>query len=267
MDHEHSVLFGLFNRILTALLGSPENAPVWWRDGVTIGGLHVAGVAPKGEHGELLGWLPDHACMVVFVFLVFAVTLPTLSRGFRREGVPAGPQNVLEVFVDFLRGVAKENIHHHPEKYVPIIGGFFFFILLSNLCGVFFFLQPPTANVNVTFALSLTCLVYFLLSGIREHGPVGYLKTFLGPSLVLAVLVFPIEIIGTLARGLSLSMRLYGNIFGEHTATGQFAKLLPIVVPLPMNALGLFTAFLQAYVFALLTAVYVGNAKSHEHGT
>lgn len=265
MHHEHSILFGFFNRILTALFGSPEGAPAWWREGVTVGGFHVDGIAPRGEQGELLGWIPDHVCMVIFVFLVFATTLPVLARGFRREGAPGGAQNVLEVFVDFLRGVAKENIHHHPDTYLPIIGGFFFFITLSNLCGSFFFLQPPTANLNVTFALSLTCLVYFLLSGVREHGPIGYLKTFMGPSLALAALVFTIEVIGTLARGLSLSMRLYGNIFGEHTATNEFGKLFPIVVPWPMNALGLFTAFLQAYVFALLTSVYIGVAKSHEH--
>ncbi len=84
-------------------------------------------------------------------------------------------------------------------------------------------------------------------------------------SVALAVLVFPIEMLGTFARALSLAMRLYGNIFGEHTATGEFVKLVPIVVPWPMNALGIFTALLQAYVFTLLTAVYLNGAVAHEH--
>ncbi len=264
MHHEHSILFGPFNALLTKLFGPVANAPAWWREGITIGGLHVAGVAPHGEEGELLGWVPDHVVMALLVLLFCAVFFPLVARRFRRD-VPGPTQNVLELFVDFLRGVVGENIPHDGEKYLPIVGGFFFFILLANLCGTFFFLQPPTANLNVTFALSITCFVYFNAAGVRAHGLFGYLKRFAGPSLALAVLVFPIEIIGTCARALSLAMRLYGNIFGEHTATGEFVKLVPIVVPWPMNALGIFTALLQAYVFTLLTAVYLNGAVAHEH--
>lgn len=264
MHHAVSILFGPVNALLARLLGSPGNAPLWWRDGVTIGGFHVAGIVPRGEEGEILGWLPDHVIMALLVFLLCAVAFPVASRAFRKES-PGGVQNVLEVFVDFLRDLTKENIEHHPERYLSIAGGFFFFIALSNLCGFFFFLQPPTANLNTTFALSLTCLVFFNAAGVRAHGPLGYVKTFMGPSLAVAILVFPIELIGNMARGLSLAMRLYGNIFGEHTATGEFVKLLPIVVPWPMNALGIFTAFLQAYVFTLLATVYIGTAISHEH--
>ena len=100
---------------------------------------------------------------------------------------------------------------------------------------------------------------------IKAHGLFGYLKHFLGPMLVLAPLMFLIEMIGNFARALSLSMRLYGNIFGEHTAGSIFASLVPIVVPWPMMALGIFTALLQAYVFTLLTTVYLGGATAHEH--
>jgi F-type H+-transporting ATPase subunit a len=263
MEHE-SVLFGPVNRLLEKLLGPVSAAPVWWRDGVMLGSFHVDGVAPRGEHGELLGWLPDHVVMCLFVLVFCAVFFPLAARSFRREA-PGGVQNVLEILVDFLRGVIKENIPHHGEKYLPIVGGFFFFILLANLCGSIFFLSPPTANLNTTFALSITCFIVFNLEGIRAHGLLGYLKHFLGPSLAVAILVFPIEMIGNFARALSLSMRLYGNIFGEHTATGEFVKLLPIVVPWPMNALGIFTAFLQAYVFTLLATVYIGGATAHEH--
>ncbi len=263
MHHEHSILFGWVNALLSALLGSPENAPAWWKDGITVGGFHVAGVAPL-EDGRPVAWLPDHLVMALFVFVLIAVFFPLASRSWRK-GTPGPVQNVVEVFVDFLRGIVKENIHHHGERYLPIIGGFFFFIAISNLMGFFYFLQPPTANLNVTFALSLSCLVFFNLAGIRAQGLRGYLKSFMGPSLALAILVFPIEIIGNLARALSLAMRLYGNIFGEHTATGKFVELIPIVVPWPMNALGIFTAFLQAYVFTLLTSVYIGGALEHEH--
>jgi len=265
MHHENSILFAWVNAFLEKVLGPVSGAPAWWRNGVTVGGFHVDGIAPRGEHaGELLGWLPDHVIMALFVLLLCAVVLPLAARGYRK-GAPGPTQNVLELFVDFLRGLIKENIAHHGEKYLPIAGAFFFFIALCNLCGFFFFLQPPTSNLNTTFALSITCFVFFNAAGVKAHGPGGYLKHFMGPSLALAVLVFPIEMLGNFARALSLAMRLYGNIFGEHTATGEFVKLLPIVIPMPMNALGIFTAFLQAYVFTLLTTVYIGGATAHEH--
>lgn len=264
MHHEHSIFFGLFNALLTRLFGPVENAPSWWRDGVALGSFHVGGIAPRGEHGELLGWIPDHIAMALVVFLFCALFSFFVSRSYRKDA-PGGAQNVLEVFVDFLRDLIKENIPHHGEKYLPIAGTFFFFIFLSNFCGLFFFLQPPTANLNVTFALSITCFFLYNAAGIKEHGLLGYLKHFLGPMLVLAPLMFLIEMIGNFARALSLSMRLYGNIFGEHTAGSIFAGLVPIVVPWPMMALGLFTALLQAYVFTLLTTVYLGGATAHEH--
>jgi F-type H+-transporting ATPase subunit a len=265
MQQHHSILFGPVNALLTAIFGSPENAPSWWVHGVTIGGVHIAGIAPlEHGHGTPVGWLPDHVIMALLVFLLFAIALPIASRKFRSE-VPAGTQNVLEVFVDFLRGLIKENIPHSGEKYLPVVGAFFFFIAASNLLGQIFVLQPPTSSLNTTFALSLSCLVFFNGAGVRAHGLVGYLKTFAGPSAALAILVFPIEMIGNFARGLSLAMRLFGNIYGEHTATIQFVQLVPLIVPMPMNALGIFGSLLQAYVFTLLTTVYIGGAIAHEH--
>lgn len=264
MHHPHSILFGLVNALLEKILGPVDGAPAWWREGITVAGLKIAGIAPRGEHGELTGWMPDHLVMAFFILGLCLVFCPIFARRFRKES-PTGPQNVLEVFVDFLRGVAKENIQHHGERYLPIIGAFFFFIALCNLAGVLFFLQPPTANLNTTFALSITSFIYFNVQGIKEHGLLGYLKHFMGPVIFLAPMIFVIEMIGNCARALSLSMRLYGNIFGEHTATGEFVKLVPIIVPLPMNALGVFGSLLQAFVFTLLTSVYIGGAVAHEH--
>jgi F-type H+-transporting ATPase subunit a len=265
MHHSVSILFNLVNSILTKIFGDPAtSAPSWWLDGVNIAGLQIAGIAPRGEHGEILGWIPDHVVMALFVLVLCAVFFPIVSRSFRK-GAPSGVQNVLELFVDFLRGVTKENIAHHPQDYLAVVGAFFFFIAISNLGGFFFFLPPSTANLNTTFALSISCFILYNAIGVKTHGPIGYLKTFMGPSLALAILVFPIELIGNFARMLSLAMRLYGNIFGEHTATANFVNLCPIIVPFPMNALSIFTAFLQAYVFTLLAAVYIGGATSHEH--
>jgi F-type H+-transporting ATPase subunit a len=135
---------------------------------------------------------------------------------------------------------------------------------MGNLFGLFFFLQPPTGALSTTVALAVVAFVYFNYQGIKEKGLGGYLKHFMGPLLLIAPLFFVIEIIGTFARILSLSLRLFMNIFGEHSTTNVFASLVPIVVPWPMMALGIFTALLQAYVFALLTAVYVSEAVAHE---
>ncbi|HUM02512.1 MAG TPA: F0F1 ATP synthase subunit A [Thermoanaerobaculia bacterium] len=262
MTHEHSILYGPINKLLALLLGPPSNAPSWWRDGVTIGGFHVAGGAPM-EEGTAVAWLPDHVCMALLVFVICAVLFPLMARAYKR-GAPEPAQNVLEVFVDFLRGVAKENIEHHADKYLPIVGAFFFFIFIANSFGWFFFLSPPTSNLNTTFALSISCFLFFNATGIKEHGLLGYLKHFLGPVLALAPLLFVIEMIGNFARALSLAMRLFGNIFGEHMANSIFSGLVPIVVPWPMQALGILAALLQAYVFALLCSVYIGGATAHE---
>ena len=264
MHHEHSVFFGLFNGFLNRLFGPVEGAPAWWRNGIDLGGLHVGGIAPRGENGELIGWIPDHVAMTLVVFLFCAVFFFLASRRYRKDA-PSPLQNTIEVFVDFLRGIIRENVPHDGMRYLPIAGTFFFFIFFCNVCGLFWFLQPPTANLSVTFALSITCFLYFNAEGFRAQGVVGYLKTFMGPVLVMAPLMFLIEVIGNFARALSLSMRLYGNIYGEHTANSIFTGLVPIVVPFPMMALGIFGALLQAYVFTLLTTVYLGGAIAHEH--
>jgi F-type H+-transporting ATPase subunit a len=168
------------------------------------------------------------------------------------------------MIVSFLRDLCEEAIGHGGKAYVGVIGALFIFIAMGNLFGVFYFLQPPTGSLSTTVALALVAFIYFNYHGVREHGLGGYLKHFMGPMLAIAPLFFVIEIIGTLARILSLSLRLFMNIFGEHTTTNVFASLVPVVVPWPMMALGVFTAFLQAYVFALLTAVYIGTAVAHE---
>jgi F-type H+-transporting ATPase subunit a len=262
MHHSHSILYGPLNRLIELLFGPASGAPAWWRDGVTIAGFHIAGGAVH-EEGAVVAWLPDHVCMAFLVFLICAAVFPLMARRYRR-GTPESAQNVLEIFVDFLRDVVKENIEHHRSRYLPIVGGFFFFILIGNVFGWFFFLSPPTANLNTTFALSISCFFFFNATGIKAHGFFGYLKTFLGPMLLLSPLLFVIEMIGNFARMLSLAMRLFGNIFGEHMAKEIFTGFVPIFAAWPVQAVGLIAALLQAYIFALLCAVYIGGATAHE---
>ena len=252
MQEHHSILYGPINALLIRLLGEP---PV---EKLSPGMAHF--LFPDGK----AAWIPDPALMALLLLAVIFVLFRLAARRYDRDR-PGKIQSFLEMLLSFLRGLVDETIGEGAAKaYLPIIGGLFVFIALGNLFGVFFFLQPPTGSLSTTVALAIVAFLYFNIQGIREHGVLGYLKHFMGPMLLIAPLFFVIEIIGTVARVLSLSLRLFMNIFGEHTTTSVFASLVPIVVPWPMMALGIFTAFLQAYVFALLTAVYVGGAVAHE---
>ena len=252
MSEHHSILYGPVNRLLIALFGPP---PV-----ETLSAAAAAFWFPDGKSA----WIPDHALMALVVMLIFLVFLPLAARKYDKER-PGRIQNFLEMVVAGVRSLVSDVIGHGAEKqYLYIIGGFALFIFVANLFGLFFFLQPPTGTLSTTVALAVLSFLYFNFQGIKEHGFFGYLKHFMGPVLWLAPLFFVIEIIGNFARILSLSLRLFMNIYGEHTATGIFASLVPIVVPWPLMVLGLFTAVLQAFIFATLSSVYISLATAHE---
>ena len=251
MEEHHSALYGPVNALLKKIQGEP-----------TVGKLSPGQAAfffPDGKEA----WIPDAAIMTLLLLLLFAILFPLLARRYSKEK-PSKTQSFLEMLVSGLKGLCEDTIGHDGPKYLPIIGTFAIFIGVSNLFGLFYFLQPPTGSLSTTVALAVISFVYFNWKGIQEHGLLAYLKHFTGPLLLIAPLFFVIEMIGTFARVLSLSLRLFMNIYGEHTTTGVFASLVPFGVPWPMMALGLFTAALQAYVFALLSAVYVAGATAHE---
>ncbi len=231
MEHEHSILYEPFNAIAKPILGFA---------------------------------VPDHVVMALLVLLISCIVFPLASRRFSKDN-PGGFQQFLEIIVSGLKALLEDIVGHGAsQKFLYIIGGFASFIFVSNIFGLFFFLQPPTGNPNTTFGLGLTAFLYYNWQGIRTQGLGHYLKHFLGPMPLLAPLMFPIELIGHLARVLSLGMRLFGNIFGEHTATGIFMGMLPFVLPWPMMGLGIFGAFLQTFVFIMLTMVYIGGAVAVE---
>lgn len=232
MGHEYSILYAPVNRL--------------WH----------------GVQHQFVWNIPDHVINAFLVFLICCIVFPLASRRISKDN-PGPLQHVLELTVQGLKTLLNDIIGHDGEKYLYIIGAFTVFIFLSNIFGLFYFLAPPTSNPNTTFALAITSFLYFNWQGIRSHG-FGYLKHFMGPLWWLAPLMFPIEIIGNLARVLSLGMRLFGNIFGEHTATSIFMGLVPLVVPWPMMALGIFGALLQTFVFIMLTMVYISGAIATE---
>jgi F-type H+-transporting ATPase subunit a len=212
---------------------------------------------PVNKLAHLVGipHVPDHVVMALLVLLISAIVFPLMAKGLRRDN----PGNFQ------LKGLLEDVVGHGASaKYLYMIGAFTVFIFLSNIFGLFFFLQPPTGNLNTTVAVAIISFLYFNYQGIKSQGLLHYLKHFAGPVALLAPLMFPIEMIGNFARMLSLSMRLFGNIMGEHTATGIFAGMMPVVVPWPMMALGIFGAVLQTFVFIMLTMVYLGGATATE---
>jgi F-type H+-transporting ATPase subunit a len=203
--------------------------------------------------------IPDHVIMALLVLLISCILFPLMARKISREN-PGHFQQMLELVVSGLKGLLNDIIGHEGDRFLYIIGGFASFIFVSNIFSLFFFLQPPTSNPNTTFGLALCAFLYYNWQGIRSQGVLHYMKHFLGPIAILAPLMVFIEIIGHFARILSLGMRLFGNIFGEHAATGIFMGMLPFVLPWPMMGLGIFGAFLQTFVFIMLTMVYIAGA-------
>jgi F-type H+-transporting ATPase subunit a len=220
---------------------------------------------PVNAIAKKLGfYIPDHVLMALLVLGLSLLVFPLITRRLSRDD-PGPFQQLLELIVLGLKGLLEEVVGHGAgNRFLYIIGGFASFIFISNIFGLFYFLQPPTGNINTTFALSMLAFLYYNVQGIRAQGPRGYLMHFMGPVLWLAPLMFLIEIIGHFARILSLGMRLFGNIYGEHTATGIFMGIFPIVLPWPMMALGIFGALLQTFVFIMLTMVYIGGAVTVE---
>jgi len=159
--------------------------------------------------------------------------------------------------------MAEEIIGHHYKKYFPLLASCFFFILFMNLLGLIPGFLPPTQKMNITLGLALVIFFSTHYFGVRENG-LAYFKHFLGPVWWMAPLMLPIEIISHLARPMSLSLRLFGNMTGDHAVVAAFLGLTPYVIPTIFLGLGTFISFLQAFVFTLLSMIYIAGAVAHE---
>jgi F-type H+-transporting ATPase subunit a len=210
----------------------------------------------------------------VELFLIIAAI--AMTRGLKM--LPGRAQNVIEWAYESLENWAVALGGEIARRHVPLFATFFLFILFSNWSGLLPFFgrveafRAPTSDVNVTLGLALVAFVYFHYQGFRTLGVRGYLGKFfvfsgfkegLGAGFI-GLFVGLIEFMLEFIKPITLSMRLFGNIFGEHTATGIFMGLIPLVVPWPMMALGIFGAFLQTFVFIMLTMVYISGATAAE---
>ena len=205
--------------------------------------------------------IPNTLFVVLFLSIFFFLVTLNLKR------VPEGKgQTLLEMFVggimDFFGGILGEG----GKKYLPFVGSFFIFILSLNYIGLIPGFQAPTADLNTTLALGITAVIGVQIIAIKENGFGGYIKHLIGNPTWLGFLMFPIEVVAQLSRAGSLAIRLFGNIFGEKSVVIQLTALgaisvggfiLPIPVQVPMVFFAMFGGLLQAFVFTLLTTIYI----------
>jgi F-type H+-transporting ATPase subunit a len=248
--------------------------------------LHALHITP--ENPELP--IPQHVVMGLVVLLI-GTLFALFVRSRLSAEKPGAAQQVAEMLLTNplgigIRDLLEENTGHDAPKYIALVGSISIFILLSNLLGVLPFLASPTGSVSVPLSCAILTFLYFNWQGIRHHGVGGYLKHFAGPVWWLSPLIFPVEIISTTARLLSLTVRLWANIFASDMIYAIFLSLLagpavwgwtktpvlgvilaifPAVLPLAFIGLHIFVSIIQSYVFTILPSVYIGMATAEEH--
>jgi F-type H+-transporting ATPase subunit a len=235
--------------------------------------------------------IPEHVVMGVVV-LILGPLLALFLRSRLSVEKPGATQQVAEwlltnPFGFGIKDLLEENVHHGALKLIPFVGSISVFVLLSNLLGVIPSFASPTGQVSVPLACAILTFLYFNWQGVKHHGLGGYLKHFAGPVAWLSPLIFPVEIISTSARILSLTVRLWANIvasdlvytiflslftsaaiaaWAKSPALGLMASILPATIPvLFLGILHVFVSIIQAYVFTVLPAVYLGMATADEH--
>ena len=209
-------------------------------------------------------WLNNVLAMEVVV-VAFLVLVFALIRARMSVEKPRGLQHLTELLHEFITNQSADIIGPHSERFTPLLSAFFLFILFGNLIGLIPGLESPTANPAVPLGCALVAFIYYNYHGVREQGPVGYARHFLGPVSWLSPLMLPIEIVGNLARVMSLTIRLFANMFAGDKVTLVFISLIPIGVPVIFLLLHTGVSFLQAYIFTLLVTIYLSGAVAHEH--
>jgi F-type H+-transporting ATPase subunit a len=252
----------------------PEH-PLWIVDAVNavLGPLvRAAGEAmgyhfAAGEGGHAAHVIPNYLVMVMLIVAGLTV-LSLIVRSRLSVENPGKLQIVMEDLVKAVVGLLEEWIGPKGRQFLPLIGTLGAFILLGNYIGLVPGFMAPTSSINVTLGCALTIWVYYHYQGIRAQGAWPYIKHFAAPPgapLFIAPIMFPIEIISHLSRVLSLSLRLFGNVFGEELVIVILFSIIPFLVPLPMMFLGLITGGLQAFIFVLLSIIYLQGAVAVEH--
>jgi F-type H+-transporting ATPase subunit a len=222
--------------------------------------LTAIGRPPENPAHPWENWITMEILVVVIIMVLFWFLKSRLSAD-----KPGRLQLIFEAVYQFVAGQARDSVEHGASNYIPFFGTLFIFILFMNLIGVIPGFESPTMTPAVPAALALSAFLYYNARGFGAHGVGRYLAHFAGPMPYLAPLMVPIEIISHFARLLSLTIRLFANMFAGEKVTMTFLSLTYLFIPAVFMGLHVFVAFLQAFIFMLLTMIYVGGAVAHEH--
>jgi F-type H+-transporting ATPase subunit a len=237
-----------FTQILNHLFAAPAAA--------LMRAVHIEPTRPQAP-------ITDAVAMELLVFL-FLVALFALVRSRLSVESPGALQHIFEGVHGFVQGQSEEIIGHGSESFTPFLVVLILFILICNLIGLIPGFESPTAVAVVPLGCAICAFVYYQTQGFKHHG-IAYLKHFMGPMWWLAILMIPIEIISHFARMLSLTIRLFANMYAGDMVTLVFFSLVPVGIPILFLGLHLGVSFLQAYIFVLLTTVYLSGAVAEEH--
>ncbi|SNR86071.1 F0F1 ATP synthase subunit A [Desulfurobacterium atlanticum] len=216
------------------------------------------------EHGGASGFITWPVVYWTWITMAFVIFISYLvSRNLKK--IPGKLQYLFEAFVGFIAGVLADALGEEKGlSFLSLVGGLAFFILSLNLVGLVPGAIQPTSNLNTTVGLALISFFAYNIVAVKEQGLLNYLKHFLGPVKALAPLMLPIEIVSHLSRILSLSLRLFGNMFGDEMIVWVLLKMVPLLVPVFGLAIVFGNSFLQTYIFCMLTVVYLSLAVHHE---
>ncbi|MHB1023289.1 MAG: F0F1 ATP synthase subunit A [Acidobacteriaceae bacterium] len=222
--------------------------------------LTLLGHAPQNPAAPINGTFAMQFTVFAMLLVFFIVVRLTLN-----VEKPGSVQQIAELMNEFVSEQGDSIIGHGYERFVPFLAVIFLFVILCNFMGLLPGVDTPTANPTVPLGIALVTFLYYHWHGVRAKGPIGYAKHFLGPLWWIAPLMLPIEIISHLARILSLTIRLYANMFASDLLTLIFFSLFPFALPVVFLGLHFGVSVIQAYVFMLLATIYLGQAVAHEH--
>lgn len=237
--------------LLNRLLGGPVNA--------LLQKLPPA-FHPADPNAPITNAVAVEILVIAILLLIFILIRSRLS-----VEKPGGTQHLAETLHEFITNQSDQIIGHHSEKFTPFLASLFVFILLMNLIGLIPGFESPTVTPAVPLGCAVVAFLYYNLHGIKKQGPLKFLAHFAGPVWWMAWIIFPIEVISTLARVMSLTIRLYANIFAGDMVTAAFFALIPIGIPVIFLLLHVAVSGLQAYIFTLLTTIYLSGVVAEEH--
>lgn len=232
-----------------------------------FGSAVAAALAPLGYHLDPAHAVPDYLVMSLLVVIGLTALCALVKSQLSVEN-PGKLQILMEDAVSFVLGVLREYIGPKGDRYLPLVATIGLFIFTANAIGKIPGLMSPTANINVTAGCAITAWVFYHLNGLREQGLFHYVLHFMtmpGAPWWMFIIILPIEIISHLSRVMSLALRLFGNIYGEEMVVFVIAGVAPLLAPLPFMVLGIITGSLQAFIFMLLTIIYLAAAVHTEH--